>query len=149
MTKKEIIAKLGMVPLAEEGGYVKELFRGKDGSYGTIYYLLDEDSFSCMHSLKHDEIWYYHEGPSLVLLLVYDDHDEIRYLGKDFSSGEEAQIKVPAGTFMGALQKERKGWTLVSTSMAPAYDPAEFTPGDFEKLKDRCSHRELLKKLCK
>ena len=105
MNKEEIIEKLGLVPLSNEGGYVKELYRGESGSYGTIYYLLGEDDFSCMHSLKHDEIWYYHDGPALEMLLVYEDHDEIRYLGKNIVHDEEPQIRVPAGAFMGARQK--------------------------------------------
>ncbi len=147
MTKQEIIRKLDLVPLKEEGGYVKELYRGKDDCYGTIYYLLTPDTFSRMHALKHDEIWYYHDGPALEMLLVYEDHDEIRYLGKDISNSEEPQIRVPAGTFMGAVQKEKGDYTLVSTSMTPAYDSDEFQSASYQDLKERCTHRDLLKKL--
>ena len=107
MNKEEIINQLNLVPLTSEGGYVKELYRGENDSYGTIYYLLFEEDFSCMHSLQHDEIWYYHDGSSLEMLLIHEDHDEIRYLGKDILNGEEPQIRVPAGTFMGARQKEK------------------------------------------
>ena len=149
MTKKEIIDKLSLVPLENEGGYVKELHCGKDNCYGTIYYLLGEDDFSAMHSLKHDEIWYYHDGPSLEMLLVYEDHDEIRYLGKDILNREEPQIRVPANVYMGAHQKEKGEYTLVSTSMAPAYDPDEFSIASYEDLKDRCQNKELLSKLTK
>ena len=151
MTKKEIIEKLGLTPLLPEGGYVKELHRGKviNGrqSYGTIYYLLDPDTFSCMHKLENDEIWYYHDGPALELYLIYEDRDEIRYLGKDILSGEEPQIRIPGGVYMGARMKEKGEYTLVSTSMVPAYSDNEFTLGTYEELKDRSTHQELLKEL--
>ncbi len=149
MNKEEIINKLKLVPLEQEGGWVRELYRGENDSYGTIYYLLDEDSCSRMHSLKHDEIWYYHDGPALTMYLIHEDHDEIRCLGKDILNGEEPQIRVPAGTFMGAVQKEKGGCTLTSTSMTPAYDPSEFRLGSCEELESRSCHKDLLKKLCK
>ncbi len=149
MKKSEIIEKLKLIPLENEGGYVKELYRGKDNCYGTIYYLLGENDFSAMHSLKHDEIWYYHDGPSLEMLLVYEDHDEIRYLGKDIANDEEPQIRVPANVYMGARQKEKGEYTLVSTSMAPAYDPDEFKIASYDDLKDRCQFKEVLSKLTK
>lgn len=149
MKKSEIIEKLKLIPLENEGGYVKELYRGEDNCYGTIYYLLGEDDFSAMHSLKHDEIWYYHDGPSLEMLLVYEDHDEIRYLGKDIANDEEPQIRVPANVYMGARQKEKGEYTLVSTSMAPAYDPDEFKIASYDDLKDRCQFKEVLSKLTK
>ena len=135
-----------------EGGWFSEVYTApfeKDGRplAGSIYFLLDAGEVSRFHRIDCDEIWYYHDGPALEMLLVYEDHDEIRYLGKDISNSEEPQIRVPAGTFMGAVQKEKGDYTLVSTSMTPAYDPDEFQSATYEDLKERCTHRDLLKKL--
>ena len=152
MTKQEVIDKLGLTPLLPEGGYVRELHFGEkiDGrpAYGSIYYLLTPDTISRMHKLERDELWFYHDGSALELYLIDEAHDEIRYLGKDLDKGEEPQICVKAGTYMGARMKDHGEYTLVSTTMTPAYSEEEFTRGSYKELKDRSSHPELLKILC-
>ena len=153
MTKDEVIKELKMVPLIPEGGYITDMYRGEriNGreSYGTIYYLLTPDTFSAMHKLEDDEIWYYHDGPSLEMYLIYEDHDEVRFLGKDITNNEEPQIRVPAGVYMGAHMKNEGEYTLVSTSMTPAYIDEEFVLGTYDDLLGRSSHPELLKLLTK
>ena len=149
MTKDEVIRKFDMVPLVPEGGYVKELYRGKSVNgrpiYGTIYYMLVPGCVSHMHKLDADEIWFFHDGNSVELYLIYDDHDEIRYLGKDLDSNEELQIRVPAGAYMGARMKDEGEYSLVSTCMAPAYTQKGFVLGTYEELINRSTHPELLK----
>ena len=153
MSKDELIKKLGLVPLVPEGGYVKEMHHGKvingRSIYSTIYYLLTEDSVSRMHKLDSDEIWFFHEGMSVEIYLIYDEHDEIRYLGKDIDKGEELQIVVPAGTYMGARMKDKGEYSLISTCMAPAYCDEGFVLGTYEELTGRSTHPELLKILAK
>ena len=151
MNKDELIAKLGMVPLLPEGGYVRELYRGKEingrFAYSSIYYLLTPDTVSRMHKLEEDELWFYHDGKTVELYLIYDDHDEIRYLGRDIENNEEPQIRVPAGTYMGARMKEEGEYSLVSTAMTPGYIDEEFVLGTYEELKDRSRNLKLLKML--
>lgn len=151
MTKQEVIDTLKLVPLAGEGGFVNELYRGeeKDGReiYGTIYYLLTPDCCSIMHKLDADEIWYYHDGPALEMLLIYEDHDEVVYLGNDLAAGQRPQIKVPKNVYQGSRMAYEGEYTLVSTSMSPAYNGKHFEAGDFEALKDRTTHTELLRAL--
>ena len=152
MTKDEVIDKLGLEPLVGEGGFVKEMFRGEEingrQSYGTIYYLLTQDSCSLMHKLDADEVWYYHDGPALEMLLIYEDHGEVRYLGKDLLKGEEPQILVPKGVWQGSHMAYEGEYTLVSTSMSPAYDKKGFILGIYKELKDKTQHKDLLRKLC-
>ena len=151
MTKDEVIARLGMVPLLPEGGYVKELYHGKKINdrpmYSSIYYLLTPDTISHMHKLEDDELWFYHDGKAVELYLIYDDHDEIRYLGKDLEKNEEPQIRVPGGVYMGARMKDEGEYSLVSTTMTPGYSDEEFVLGTYEELKDRSKHLQLLKDL--
>lgn len=153
MKKEEIIKKLNLEPLIPEGGYVRSMYRGKNvndrESYGTIYYLLTPDAVSRMHKLEDDEIWYYHDGPALEMYLIYEDHDEVRYLGKDLMKNEEPQIRVEAGVYMGAHMKENGEYTLVSTSMTPAYIDEEFSLGSYDLLKDKSNHLQLLELLTK
>ena len=152
MNKDEIIETLGMEPLRNEGGFVREVYRGekKDGreSYSTIFYLLNDDSCSIMHKLDGDEVWYFHDGETLEMLLIYEDHDEVVRLGKDLLHGECLQIRVPRGVWQGAHLLKEKGQTLVSTSMIPAYDISGFQAGDYEELKNKTTHQELLSRLC-
>ena len=151
MTKEDVIRILDLQPLTSEGGFVKEMFRGEEINgreiYGTIYYLLTPDCCSIMHKLDADEVWYYHDGPALEMLLIYEDHDEVRYLGKDLLKGEEPQILVPKGVWQGAHMACDGDYTLVSTSMSPAYDEKGFIPGSYEELKDKTEKHDLLRLL--
>ena len=152
MTKEDVLKSLDLKPLIGEGGFVKECFRGDTVNgrerYSTICYLLTPDCCSVMHRLDADEVWYYHDGPPLEMLLIYEDHEEIKYLGKDLLKGEQPQILVPKGVWQGSHMAYEGEYTLVSTSMSPAYDEKGFTAGTYEELKDKTQHQDLLRKLC-
>lgn len=151
MTKEDVITRLELVPLIGEGGFVNELYRGEvvNGRqiYGTIYYLLTPNCCSIMHRLDADEVWYYHDGPALEMLLIYDDHYEVRYLGNDLLNGETPQVLVPKGVYQGCHMASHGEYTLVSTSMSPAYDQKGFEAGSYEMLKDRTDRLDLLRLL--
>ena len=149
----ELVKKFDFVPLVPEGGYVKEMHTGEvvngRASYSTILYLMTPESYSNMHKLEDDEVWFYHDGPSVEMLLIYNDHSEIRVLGKDYEHGECPQILVPAGVWQGAHMKHPGEYTLVSTSVVPAYDQKNFTLGSYDELKEKTTHLDLLKELTK
>jgi predicted cupin superfamily sugar epimerase len=164
MTKQEVIDTLELVPLTGEGGFVNELYRGeeKDGRqiYGTIYYLLTPDTFSRMHRLTSNEIWFHHQGPAVRLLLIHPDgRSEVKLLGQDLKRGERPQILVPRGTWQGAspdpescLSYDSEGdqiFTLMSTSMTPEYLDSDFETATFDELRQyvRPDEEELLKLL--
>lgn len=160
----EIIEKLHLVPLIGEGGmwarvyasdeYVKaNEFIGRDSDRpicNTIYFLLTNNSFSSMHKLKSDEIWYYHMGPSLKMLLINEDGtSSIKILGPNIDKGERPQIAIKRGTWQGATMIEDGEYTLVSTSEAPSYCDSDYTLGTYDELKDfvKEDEIELLKRL--
>ena len=161
---EDIIRELDLRPLTGEGGlwaqgYVSDEIvaagtldrRDSDRPlYGTIYYLLTPESFSSMHLLVTDEIWYHHAGPAAKLLLIHPDGgSEIKLLGQDITNGERPQICVPRGTWQGCIMASEGEYTLMSTSMAPAYQQEDFTAGTYEELREFVSeeHLELLKRL--
>lgn len=166
---EEVIRLLDLKPLTVEGGmwaqgYVSDemvpadQFEGRDTDrplYGTIYFLITPDSFSCMHKLATDEVWYHHCGPALKLLLIWPDgRSEIRLLGQDLLKGERPQIAVPRGVWQGSLMDMPHDprpdiYTLVSTSMAPAYQDRDFTAGTYDELKAYVpdEYENLLRKL--
>ncbi len=163
---------LNLIPLVGEGGMwatgtrSDEIVKGGQYEgrptdrplYGTIYYLLTPDSFSRMHVLTTDEVWYHHCGPAVNLLLIYPDGIcEIKTLGSDLLNGELPQIVVPRGVWQGAVMKGYDGhgsglgldsglnpvvgsdsvkscglYTLMSTSMAPAYCDSDFKSASYD-----------------
>lgn len=167
----DVIRILGLAPLEGEGGMWSKVyasdeivrageFAGRDTDralFGTIHFLLTPSSFSCMHRLPTDEVWYHHSGPAVKMLLIYEDGQcEVRLLGQDLLRGERPQICVRRGTWQGAmidpdslsdyttritaLRAESDAsesfniYTLMSTSMAPEYQDSDFTVGTFEEL---------------
>ena len=77
----------------------------------------DPATFSDMHRLPTDEIWHFHLGDPIDLLLLHPDGiDELVVLGHDVLAGQEVQHVVPAGTWMGArLQPGRRVRRLAAT----------------------------------
>ena len=163
-TLDEVIDKLHLQPLTSEGGMWAQTYRSSeiipDGLIGdrvgdreicgSIYYLLTPQSFSSMHKLTGDELWFHHLGPALQFLIIYPDHSEIQILGSDIANGEKPQLLIPRGTYFGAKMKEEGEFTLASTVMSPAYDDSDFESGSYELLEPLLTdsqHKNLLKQL--
>ncbi len=83
LSASEIIARLGMQPHPEEGGYFVETYRSEEtipeiglpGRYpsarpfGTaIFYLLTPDTVSALHRLPGDEIFHFYLGDPVTML---------------------------------------------------------------------------------
>ena len=165
LTKKEIIDILELEPLLGEGGLWKKscfsdltLPGGAMADYpidrplyGAIYYLLTPETFSCMHRLTTDEIWYHHMGPAVKLLLIHaDGTSEVRLLGQDLKRGERPQIRVRRGIWQGAAidraacdPADEETFTFLSTSMAPEYLACDYEAGTYDELKQYVDEENL------
>lgn len=147
LTTEQVIELLRLEPLPVEGGYYCQTYRadetldaavlperyGGSRAYGgAIYYLLHGDSFSALHCLLTDEIYHFYLGRPVEMLLLYPDgHDEIVRLGTDLAAGERVQVVVPRGVWQGSrLVDGADGFALLGTTMAPAYEQADFELGD-------------------
>ncbi|KAI0873537.1 RmlC-like cupin domain-containing protein [Hypoxylon argillaceum] len=132
-TAQQIVAELGLAPNVE-GGYYVESFRdaapvapGRNRSASTaIYYLLEgPDVPSAWHRvLDAAEVWHYYAGAPLVLQLSGNNGTATRahVLGPDvFSGGQRPQVVVAADEWQRAISCGE--WTLVGTTVAPAFDP--------------------------
>lgn len=65
-TAEELIAALGLVPLADEGGWHRCMWRSTDDTtISCIYYLIKKGERSRWHQLKANEVWTWHAGGSL------------------------------------------------------------------------------------
>lgn len=147
-----------------EGGYYRESYRsaglisesslpsGMTGerSYGTaIYFLLRAGQVSRWHRIKSDELWFYHAGAPLeVIVLLNDGLEKKLQLGLDVSAGQHPQVMVPAGCWFGSrLVNGREDYSLVSCTVSPGFDFQDFqlaTAQDTDKFPALWKHPELL-----
>ena len=163
---KEVIRLLDLKPLVGEGGLWKQTYlsdetlpvsvlpgRTTDRLTGSaIHFLLTPETFSCMHRLESDEIWYFHMGASVEMLLLYPDGTaKVEVLGHDLMAGQKLQLTVPRGTWMGAQLHEAGEYGLLSTSMAPGYADCEFEAAGYDQLRPLLSddaQEKMLRRLC-
>lgn len=166
LTADRVIALLGLQPLPEEGGHFRETHRADEliareslpprytgpRPYGSaIYYLLQVVTFSALHRLQSDEIYHFYLGQPVELLLLHPDgRDETLLLGPDIAAGQRVQVVVPRGVWQGSrlAQPEPEGFALLGTTMAPAYDQADFELGRRDSLlTDYPARAELIRAL--
>jgi uncharacterized protein len=166
LTAERVIALLELQPLPLEGGHFHETYRageliereclppryaGARPHGSAIYYLLRDDTFSALHRLHSDEVYHFYLGQPVELLLLYSDgHGEIFVLGPDLEAGQRMQLVVPHGVWQGSrLRSTARGhFALLGTTMAPAYDPADFELGERADLLARYpGHAELIRAL--
>ena len=135
MAAPDIIRQLQLMP-HPEGGYYRETYRstntletpdGQSRSVSTaIYYLLENEDKSHFHRIKSDELWFFHQGQPLEIILLTAGQPTRLVLGSDFSRGELPQAIVPANTWFAAHLLHRAGYALVSCTVAPGFDFADF-----------------------
>lgn len=148
---EQIFKLLNLTPLPNEGGFYRETYRSKikttirfEGSQQSvtrtlntqIYYMVTPTSFSALHRLKQDEVYYFFGGEPADVLLITDDgtHQKIR-LGTKIQSGEVLQLVVPAGTWQGIkMPAGTDGYSLMGTSVSPGFEFEDFELGDREAL---------------
>lgn len=153
LTAQEIIEHLQLEPLDQEGGYFHQTYLAPDTipasalppyyqatearAFGTaIYALFTPDVFSAMHRLDSDEIYHFYLGDPLEMLLLQSDGSgEIRVLGNDLRAGMQPQQLVKRQVWQGSrIRPGDYGFTLLGTTMAPAFEWAGFELGQAEPL---------------
>ncbi|KAL2024897.1 hypothetical protein VTK56DRAFT_3596 [Thermocarpiscus australiensis] len=134
-TAQQVVAKLGLAPNPEKG-YYKETFRDtlsvSTANNGTsrpastaIYYLLEGAAGqSLWHRIDAAEVWHYYAGAPLTLSLSLNDESGVRevVLGPDIFRGQQPQVVVRSWEWQSA--RSEGDWTLVGTTVAPAFDPS-------------------------
>src|SRR6202050_3356575 len=133
LTAKQVQELLKLRPLEVEGGYFAESYRSALSS--AIYYMLTPDTFSAMHRLKGDEVYHFYLGdPVEMLTLKPDGTAEALLLGQNIVAGMGGQHAGPGGTWQGSRLAPGGKFALMGTTMAPAFDPKEFEPGERDAL---------------
>ncbi|WP_045562529.1 cupin domain-containing protein [Streptomyces sp. FxanaA7] len=150
MTPEDLIAHYELEPIPREGGRFRQTWAGPERGDGrpegtAIVALLTTEpgDYSALHRLPGDEIWHFHLGdPLRMLLLLPDGSSRTVVLGPDVLDGQHVQYVVPAGTWMGARVPGGRtgegggggGWTLFGCTMAPGFTFEGYEHGDAAEL---------------
>ena len=150
----ELIERLRLAP-HPEGGHYRETYRASllvDTPWGprpastAILFLLKAEECSHWHRIRSDEAWHMHGGGTL---LVHDISPNgtarTTRLGLDLASGEQPQHVVPAGHWFAAEPAKASAWSLVSCTVAPGFDFADFELAAPHQLN---AHSDALTALC-
>ncbi len=147
----DLIRLLRLEPLPIEGGFFRQTWISGDTvalpryaaprPAGTaIYYLLtsEPDSFSALHRLASDEIYHFYLGDPVEMLLLDEQHGAQRIvLGPAILQGQHVQYVVPRSVWQGSRLVPGGRFALLGTTMAPGFDPRDFTLGCRDELVHR------------
>lgn len=128
-TPRTIIDALGLAP-HPEGGWYRETWRAEVGEGGraggtAIHFLLEAGQRSHWHRVDAAELWLWHAGSPLHVLVEQDDGAiETVRLGGDVTQGYAPQVLVPVNRWQST--EARAGWALVSCVVVPGFDFAGF-----------------------
>ena len=135
MNAEDIINKLEMLP-HPEGGYYKETYRSEEQTINkegnkrntstAIYFLLENNNISRFHRIKSDELWFFHQGNAIEIVSIKNNKLVSITLGNDIDKGEVPQAVIPSNTWFGSSVKDGSGFGLVSCTVAPGFDFADF-----------------------
>jgi predicted cupin superfamily sugar epimerase len=146
LTADDLIALLGLSPLPQEGGDYRETYRSPEvipasalparyradkAACTAMYYLLTPDTFSALHRLPTDEVYHFYLGsPVRMLQLFPDGQGRTVTLGPDLRAGQQVQCVVPRGVWQGSALEPGGDYALLGTTVAPAFDFADYEAGD-------------------
>ncbi len=124
----QIIRQLKLEP-HPEGGHYRETFRDDEGHGGrahstAIYFLLAEGEISHWHRLDSVEIWHWHMGATMELLVEKPGGIERNVMGSGLDRGEHPQVVIPKNTWHSA--RSLGDWTLVGCTVAPGFEFSNF-----------------------
>ena len=119
------IKQLSLSPLPVEGGFFRFIHLFGDSS-GAIYYLVTKDSFSSLHKLAKDEVWFFLEGGKCEQLTLTEGGSiKIKPLDEN---NRTTLVKAEEWQATRLVEGE---YALFSTVMSPHYEAEDFSsPSD-------------------
>jgi hypothetical protein len=98
----------------------------------------DPDCFSALHKLPTDEVWHFYLGDPIELLLLYEDgRSEHIVMGRELLHGQQVQVVVPQGVWMGAHLLPGGRYALIGNTMAPGFTSEDFVGAERQPLLER------------
>ncbi len=149
-----------------EGGFFRETYRshleidhnmlsvGYSGSRKlstSIYYMLRSEEISRLHRLQSDELWYYHFGSSLKIVMIdQEGKKQTKVLGANLEKAEQLQVLIPSGTIFGAEVIDSDSFSLLGCMVTPGFEFDDFEIFDREDLLQAYpKHADLINKFSK
>ena len=136
---EDVIKKLGLVPLPEEGGFYKETYRsnrkifskhlGDKSECTAIYYLITDESFSALHLVDQDEIFHFYAGSPVEMFQIDKEGKGSKVIiGNDIFEDQIPQIIVPHGIWQGTklLNPTKGSWALLGCTVSPGFEFENF-----------------------
>jgi len=147
---QDIIEKLNLKPLPQEGGFFHETYRSShmlapaslDHRYPgprsvctAIYYLITQETFSALHRITGDEIFHFYCGDPVEMFQMDSSGTlTLQTMGNRVMEGEIPQVIVPGGFWQGLRLKPGGSWALMGTTVAPGFEFEDFEVGDRQTL---------------
>ena len=161
MTAEEVISKLKLSPLPEEGGYYRRTYASeqtfpahlfKTSFLGTrhfstaIYYLITPSQFSALHRLPQDEILHFYSGEPVEMLCIdTDEKISTIILGSDINKDQRPQVIVPQGVWQGTRLLKEEGWALLGATVSPGFEFSDLEVAGNDLLERFPNEREKIK----
>lgn len=163
-TSNQLIAMLRL-SAHPEGGYYRRTYASNDqivaptrfnaetrACMTSIYYLLINNDFSTWHRINSDELWYHHQGTSVLIhSLSPDGMLTTHRLGNQLTDATASfQHAVPHGHWFAAELLDKNSFALVSCAVAPGFDFADFDLANADDLAMKHpQHQQLIARLGK
>jgi hypothetical protein len=154
ISAEELKRMLGLEPHPREGGWFRQTWKAAETIPGTalgsryaaagddtraagtaIYYLLEPEGFSEMHTLQSDEVFHFYLGDAVEMLQLWPDGTGQRLvLGQNVARGELVQTVIPQGVWQGSRLVEGGKAALLGCTVSPGFDYADYASGGRKEL---------------
>ena len=150
LTAEEVIKKLDLRPLPDEGGYYRQTYKS-DVEFPTngfgidldsmrristaIYFLETPDGFSALHRVRSDEVYHFYAGDPVDMIQIDDSSILSRFiLGSDILNNQSPQLVVPNGKWQASRLKAGGRWALMGSTVAPGFEFEDFELADRDRM---------------
>jgi hypothetical protein len=150
LTAEEVIKKLELSPLPDEGGYYRQTYKS-DMEFPTngfgidsnsmrristaIYFLETPDGFSALHRVMSDEVYHFYAGDPVEMIQIDDSGVLSRFiLGSDILNNQSPQLVVPKGKWQASRLKAGGRWALMGSTVAPGFEFEDFELADRDRM---------------
>jgi predicted cupin superfamily sugar epimerase len=146
---------LKMAPNTQEGGFFASVYQSsiivpdkvltgfKPTKHGrsicsAIYYLLESPGCSVLHRVTGHMIYHFYDGDPVQMLLLHPetgpDRAEVCVFGNNLAQRQQPMKVIPGGTWLGSRLMPGGSWALMGVTMAPGFDPVDYSIGERELL---------------
>jgi uncharacterized protein len=162
LSAQAVKARLGLEPNRQEGGFLASVYNSKivvpdnvlkgfpqtkagRSICGSIYYFLEAPGCSVMHRVTGDMLYHFYTGDPVQMLLLHENGSaEVTIFGNDLALGQDPMKVITGGTWLGSRLTPGGAWALMGVSMAPGFDPVDYTIGQRKQLIAQFPEQEQL-----